>query len=101
MTRTGTCSVTLRALPVAEVVSVGATAGLTSIEWGADIQAADCTANAGVELAFEFHGGTLTDNPHPIVRLLEEIDRPTVRTYWQPPVGVEDSLAGLVGASAS
>jgi 3-dehydroshikimate dehydratase len=41
----------------------------------------------------EFHGGTLTDDPDATIRLLEEVDRPTVRTYWQPPVGVEDAAA--------
>jgi 3-dehydroshikimate dehydratase len=35
--RTGLCSVTLRALPVDEVIRVTADAGLEGIEWGADV----------------------------------------------------------------
>jgi sugar phosphate isomerase/epimerase len=51
----------------------------------------------GVELAFEFHGGTLTDTAAGTASLLAEVDRPGVRTYWQPPVGADDetALAGL------
>lgn len=37
MIQTGLCSVTLRALPAAEVVRVTAAAGLAGIEWGADV----------------------------------------------------------------
>lgn len=37
MVRAGLCSVTLRALPVDEVVALAAECGLTAIEWGADV----------------------------------------------------------------
>ncbi|WP_344515335.1 sugar phosphate isomerase/epimerase family protein [Dactylosporangium maewongense] len=59
--------------------------------------AAAQAADAGVQLAFEFHGGTLTDTAESAVRLLEEVDHPAVGTYWQPPVGLDDprALAGL------
>jgi hypothetical protein len=59
--------------------------------------AAAQAADAGVRLAFEYHGGTLTDTAESTVRLLEEVDHPAVSTYWQPPVGLDDSaaLAGL------
>jgi len=59
--------------------------------------AAARAADAGVRLAFEYHGGTLTDTAESTVRLLEEIDHPAVSTYWQPPVGLDDdaALAGL------
>ena len=48
-------------------------------------------------LAYEFHGGTLTDTHESARRLLEEVDRPNMKTYWQPPVGAtpESCLAGL------
>lgn len=51
----------------------------------------------GVELAFEFHSGTLADTADSTVRLLDDIDAENVRTYWQPPVGVADepTLRGL------
>jgi 3-dehydroshikimate dehydratase len=73
----------------------------TAEQWRAVVdgarRAADSAAEAGIGLAFEFHGGTLTDDADSTVRLLEDVDRPTVRTYWQPPVGLEDgpALAGL------
>src|SRR3954471_24564793 len=36
----------------------------------------------GLELALEFHGGTLTDTAESALALLEEIGRESVRTYW-------------------
>lgn len=50
---------------------------------------------AGIELAFEFHGGTLTDTTASTVNLLGAL--PGVGTYWQPPVGLADdaAVAGL------
>lgn len=58
---------------------------------------ADDAAAHGVEVAFEFHARTLTDSVDSTLRLLEEVDRPHVRTYWQPNVGEPDdvALAGL------
>ena len=58
----GLCSVTLRALPAADVVAVAVRAGLTAIEWGADVHArpddmtgvaavAEATAAAGLRVA--------------------------------------------------
>jgi 3-dehydroshikimate dehydratase len=60
--RPGLCSVTLRALPVEQVVPVAARAGLEAIEWGADVHAPPddaaavatvirCTAEAGLAVA--------------------------------------------------
>ena len=44
----------------------------TAEQWQAVIdrthRAADCTVDDGVELAFELHGGTRTDDPHTTVR---------------------------------
>lgn len=59
--------------------------------------AADLAAAYGLELGFEFHGGTLTDTVPSTLRLLEEVDRPNVTTYWQPPLGApaEAAIAGL------
>jgi hypothetical protein len=73
----------------------------TPEQWRAVVDGArwagDCAAAAGIEVAFEFHGGTLTDDADATVRLLEAVDRPAVRTYWQPPIGLDDAacLAGL------
>jgi hypothetical protein len=48
-----------------------------------------------VEVAVEFHGGTLTDEPASAVALLQAAG--PARTYWQPPQGAPDAvaLAGL------
>jgi 3-dehydroshikimate dehydratase len=48
-----------------------------------------------IEVALEFHGGTLTDAPASAVALLAAAGG--ARTYWQPPQGAPDAvaLAGL------
>lgn len=60
-------------------------------------QACDLAAPADVELALEFHRGTLTDTVASTALLLEEVGRDNLSTYWQPPVGVDDdeAAAGL------
>jgi 3-dehydroshikimate dehydratase len=55
--------------------------------------AAAMAADEGVRLSFEYHGGTLTDSPESTLTLIEDIGRPDVGTYWQPPVGLSDSDA--------
>ncbi|MFJ8579395.1 sugar phosphate isomerase/epimerase family protein [Micromonospora sp. NPDC093277] len=50
-------------------------------------------SDAGVELAFEYHSGTLTDTAESTLRLLADVKHPGIRTYWQPPVGVPDAAA--------
>jgi 3-dehydroshikimate dehydratase len=59
--------------------------------------ACDLAAGAGVELGLEFHRGTLTDTVASTDRLLEEVGRDNLSTYWQPPVGIDDdeAAAGL------
>ncbi len=55
-------------------------------------------AQRGLTVATEFHGGTLTDQIDSCVSLLNAVDHPNLRTFWQPPVGMEPAvaLAGLV-----
>lgn len=71
-------------------------AGRAGVVRGAQ-HAADLAAAYGLELGFEFHGGTLTDTVPSTLRLLEEVDRSNVTTYWQPPLDepVEVALRGL------
>ncbi|GAA4417977.1 sugar phosphate isomerase/epimerase family protein [Actinokineospora soli] len=59
--------------------------------------AARMARERGVEVAFEFHHGTLTDSPASTLRLLDAVDEPNVSTYWQPPLDVPDgeAVAGL------
>ena len=45
---------------------------------------ADIAAEAGRTVSFEFHGGTLTDDPDSALRLMQEVDRENMRLYWQP-----------------
>jgi 3-dehydroshikimate dehydratase len=47
-------------------------------------------ASHGLEVAFEFHGGTLTDSDETTLELLDAVDMANVRTYWQPAVGLSD-----------
>lgn len=51
---------------------------------------ADLAAKAGVRVATEFHGGTLTDTNESTNRLLLEVDHPNLFTYWQPLTGMSD-----------
>ncbi|MEC3977553.1 sugar phosphate isomerase/epimerase family protein [Amycolatopsis sp. H20-H5] len=178
MIRPGLCSVTLRRLDVDEVARRAALAGLTVLEWGADVhvrpgderaadraldamarhgltcgsygsyfratpaetgqftriaagavrlgaarvrvwagkagsaavapderrhvvtalrEAADIAAGHGLDVALEFHGGTLTDTAASTARLLDEVGRANLGTYWQPPQDLPDeqALAGL------
>jgi sugar phosphate isomerase/epimerase len=52
---------------------------------------------AGIAVACEFHGGTLTDTNESARRFYSEVDHPNLKAYWQPPVGdtVEYGVAGL------
>lgn len=44
----------------------------------------DLAASAGLQIAFEFHGGTLSDGVDATLSLLAEINHPNLRTLWQP-----------------
>lgn len=48
---------------------------------------AEKAADAGLVLACEYHGGTLTDTRESAVQLLSDIQHPAMRAYWQAPVG--------------
>jgi 3-dehydroshikimate dehydratase len=51
---------------------------------------AGLAAKAGVRVATEFHGGTLTDTNESTNQLLLEVDHPNLYTYWQPLMGMSD-----------
>jgi 3-dehydroshikimate dehydratase len=57
----------------------------------AAIRLADAAAAAGLTISYEFHGGTLTDSPESAARLLREAAHPAIRSFWQPPVGMDDA----------
>jgi sugar phosphate isomerase/epimerase len=51
----------------------------------ADIQScAGLSAAYGITVTFEYHSGTLTDDPDSAVRLISEVNYPNVLLYWQP-----------------
>lgn len=50
-------------------------------------------ADHGVELALEYHKGTLTDTAASTLDLLDAVGRTDVRTYWQPPEDMPDDEA--------
>jgi sugar phosphate isomerase/epimerase len=46
---------------------------------------------SGIEVALEYHGGTLTDDPGSTLALLEAVD--SLQSYWQPPQDLPDDAA--------
>ncbi len=50
-----------------------------------------------VTVAYEFHGNTLTDTYASACQLLSDVNRPSLRSFWQPPKGsdVQENLAGM------
>ncbi|MGP9844997.1 sugar phosphate isomerase/epimerase family protein [Brachybacterium sp. 107] len=54
---------------------------------------ADRASEHGIDVGLEFHGRTLTDEIGSTLRLLDEMDRPTVLSYWQPHQGMPDADA--------
>jgi 3-dehydroshikimate dehydratase len=55
--------------------------------WGRVIEdscrVAELAQAAGLRIAYEYHGNTLTDTDAAAVRLLAAVDHPAVDTYWQ------------------
>lgn len=85
--RLGMCSVTLRALPAAEVVQVAASAGLSRIEWGADVHAppSDVARVAEVRALTEAAGLTVA----------------SCGSYWRAGMSPAADLTSLVTAAVS
>lgn len=46
---------------------------------------ADLAQRAGLTIAYEYHGNTLTDTAASVQQLLAETEHPAIRTLWQPP----------------
>ncbi len=61
------------------------TAPDTRRAWVEDARRCAALAAArGLTVAFEYHPGTLTDDGMSAVRLMQEVDHPACRLYWQP-----------------
>jgi 3-dehydroshikimate dehydratase len=52
------------------------------------VRIADLAAAAGVAVALEYHGGTLTDTDASARQLARELPHANLWFYWQPPVGL-------------
>lgn len=65
--------------------------GAAPQDWSSTIarlqDAVDEANSRGISLALEFHSGTLADTAPTTLRVLAEVARPTLSTYWQPTVG--------------
>jgi len=61
------------------------------------LRIAEQAAAEGVGVAFEFHGGTLTDTNESAAQLLAEAPHTNLGCYWQPPraASAEDCLTGI------
>ena len=61
------------------------------------IRIAELAERAGMIVAYEHHGHTLTDTLASARRLLDEVTQANVQTYWQPPKGasLDDCIASL------
>ena len=57
----------------------------------------DAAAGRGLTVSTEFHGGTLTDTAESTAALIAAVARPNLRTFWQPPEGMDtvDAMTGL------
>jgi sugar phosphate isomerase/epimerase len=53
----------------------------------------DLAAERKLIVATEFHDGTLADDMDSCLRLLDEVKSANLRTFWQPPNGMEPSAA--------
>jgi 3-dehydroshikimate dehydratase len=56
-------------------------------------QACDSAARVGITVALEFHDNTLADSPAATLALIHAVARTNLRTLWQPPHGVDATLA--------
>lgn len=50
-------------------------------------------SDRGIEVALEYHGGTLTDTLESTLALLDDVGLPNVSTYWQPRVDAGAAVA--------
>jgi sugar phosphate isomerase/epimerase len=44
--------------------------------------------SAGLSVTYEFHSQTLTDTAESAIQLLHAVNHPSLRTQWQPPLGM-------------
>lgn len=54
---------------------------------------AELTHDAGLTIACEWHGNTLTDTAASAAQLFDDVDHPAFKTYWQPRTGAPPALS--------
>jgi sugar phosphate isomerase/epimerase len=61
------------------------------------LHCADLAGARNIRIAYEFHGGTLTDTAQSAMELLEATAHPFIKTLWQPSHGLslDECLSGL------
>lgn len=52
-------------------------------------EAAEMAGEKGIQVAYEFHRNTFTETLEGALRLLEKVDHPNMRIYWQPQNGTD------------
>jgi len=110
----GVCSVTLRALPIDEVVAVAARAGLECIEWGGDVHVAPgdlaaarharaATEAAGLRVASYGSYWRCSGPFEPVLASARELGAPRVRIWAgaSPAASVRDVAAAAREAARS
>jgi hypothetical protein len=58
---------------------------------------ADMAKKEGIQIAYEYHGNTLTDTTQSVLNLLKAVDNDNIFTYWQPPqdISIDERKDGL------
>lgn len=51
------------------------------------IRVSRLAAEHGIDIAIEYHANTLTDDPNSALALIEAVNQPNVKLYWQPTNG--------------
>jgi 3-dehydroshikimate dehydratase len=108
----GLCSVTLRALPIEEVVAVAAGAGLECIEWGADVhvppgdlaaarRAREATERAGLRVASYGSYWRCAGDFGPEVASARELGAPRMRIWAGEAGSAEASAADRAAVAAA
>jgi 3-dehydroshikimate dehydratase len=75
--------------------------GYSAAEWSVAVEDArricQLAAVAGVTIALEYHGKTITNTLDSTLRFLQDVSQANLKTYWQPRTGVsqEQNMAEL------
>jgi sugar phosphate isomerase/epimerase len=57
------------------------------------IRVCDLASRSSITIGLEFHSGTLTDDIASCLDLIRQVNRPNLKSFWQPPNGMIESQA--------